>query len=167
METSDVTNQNHSFSSDEMSSKDAELKKVLHKKKAKIKIVGAGGAGNNTVNRIAEVGIAGAQIIAVNTDAQDLLYTKADKKVLIGEELTAGLGAGADPKKGGEAALESEKEIKETLEGTDMVFITCGLGGGTGTGSAPVIAEVSKKDRCVNGWNCDSSFLNGGHQKIR
>ena len=145
METSDAKNVNSSFSSDEMSSKNAELKKVLNRKKAKIKIVGAGGAGNNTVNRIAEVGVIGAEIIAVNTDAQDLLYTRADKKVLIGEELTAGLGAGADPKKGGEAALESEREIKETLEGTDMVFITCGLGGGTGTGSAPVIAEVSKK----------------------
>ena len=83
--------------------------------------------------------------MALNTDAQDLLYTRANKKVLIGKELTSGLGAGADPKTGGQAALESEREIKEVLEGADMTFITCGLGGGTGTGSAPVIADVSKK----------------------
>ena len=124
---------------------DAELEELLSKQKAKIKVVGAGGGGNNTINRIAEVGIMGAETIAVNTDAQDLLYTTADKKILIGKDLTKGLGAGSIPKIGEEAAKESEHEIKQCLQGADMVFVTCGLGGGTGTGSAPVIAEVAKK----------------------
>ncbi|MEK6921510.1 MAG: cell division protein FtsZ, partial [Nanoarchaeota archaeon] len=92
-----------------------------------------------------EVGIEGAETIAINTDAQDLLYTTADKKILIGKELTKGLGAGSMPRVGEEAAVESEHEIKEKLQGADMVFITCGLGGGTGTGSAPVVAEIAKK----------------------
>ncbi|MEM4369008.1 MAG: cell division protein FtsZ, partial [Candidatus Woesearchaeota archaeon] len=106
---------------------------------------GCGGAGNNTINRITEVGITGAETIAINTDAQDLLYTTADKKILIGREITKGLGAGSDPKLGEEAARESEHEIKNAIVGADMVFITCGLGGGTGTGSAPVVAELAQK----------------------
>ena len=124
---------------------DAELEEMLSKQKATIKVLGTGGAGNNTVTRVAEVGVIGAEVIAVNTDAQDWLYTTADKKILIGKELTHGLGAGSDPKIGEEAARESEHEIKEALTGADMVFITCGLGGGTGTGSAPIIAEISRK----------------------
>ncbi len=124
---------------------DAELEELLSQQKAKIKVVGTGGGGNNTINRITEVGIHGAETIAVNTDAQDLLYTTADKKILIGKDLTKGLGAGSQPRIGEEAARESEHEIRKSLEGADMVFITCGLGGGTGTGSAPIIAEVSKK----------------------
>lgn len=124
---------------------DEELESLLSEQKATIKVVGAGGGGNNTINRIAEVGIVGAETIAVNTDAQDLLYTTADKKILIGRDLTKGLGAGSNPKIGEESARESEHDIKKALEGADMVFITCGLGGGTGTGSAPVIAEVGKK----------------------
>lgn len=124
---------------------DAELEQMLSKQRATIKVIGAGGAGNNTANRISEVGVIGSEIIAVNTDAQDLLYTTADKKILLGKELTHGLGAGSDPKVGEEAARESEHEIKEALAGADMVFITCGLGGGTGTGSAPIIADIAKK----------------------
>ncbi len=124
---------------------DAELEVLLKKQRASIKVVGAGGGGNNTINRISEVGIVGAETIAINTDAQDLLYTTADKKILIGKELTGGLGAGSVPKIGEEAARENEHEIKESLAGADMVFITCGLGGGTGTGSAPVVAELAKK----------------------
>ncbi len=124
---------------------DTELEEILSKQRATIKVIGAGGAGNNTSNRISEVGVAGAEVIAVNTDAQDLLYTTADKKILMGRDVTNGLGAGSIPKIGEEAARESEHEIKEALLGADMVFITCGLGGGTGTGSAPVIAELSKK----------------------
>jgi cell division protein FtsZ len=92
-----------------------------------------------------EVGIMGAETVACNTDAQDLLYTSADRKVLLGKELTGGLGAGSIPKIGEESARESESEIKDVLQGSDMVFVTCGLGGGTGTGSAPVIAEIAKK----------------------
>jgi cell division protein FtsZ len=124
---------------------DAELEQILAKQKATIKVVGCGGGGNNTINRVTEVGIEGAETIAINTDAQDLLYTTADKKVLIGKELTKGLGAGSMPRIGEEAARETEHELKEKLDGADMVFITCGLGGGTGTGSAPVVAEVAKK----------------------
>jgi len=124
---------------------DAELEQILAKQKAAIKVVGAGGGGNNTIQRISEVGIIGAETIAVNTDAQDLLYTTANKKILIGRELTKGLGAGSEPRVGEEAAREQEPEIKKALMDSDMVFITCGLGGGTGTGSAPVIAEVAKK----------------------
>jgi len=88
-------------------------------------------------------------VIAANTDAQDLLFTNADKKILLGKMSTKGLGAGANPKVGEQAARESEQEIKEALQGADMVFITCGLGGGTGTGSAPIIAEVAKKLGCL------------------
>lgn len=124
---------------------DEELEKLLSKHKATIKVVGTGGGGNNTVNRISEVGVEGTEVIAVNTDAQDLLYTSADRKILLGRELTKGMGAGSDPKLGEEAARESEHEIRNALQNADMVFITCGLGGGTGTGSAPVIADVAKR----------------------
>ncbi len=124
---------------------DMELKRLLEAKKAGIRVVGAGGAGNNTVTRMMEVGIVGAETVAINTDAQDLLYSDADLKVLIGKEITGGLGAGGDPKIGSEAAKESKDDIKKTLEGSDLIFVTCGLGGGTGTGSSPIIAETSKK----------------------
>lgn len=124
---------------------DAELEHILAAKKARIKVVGVGGAGNNTMSRMSEIGITGAELIAVNTDAQDLIATIADKKVLIGKELTGGLGAGANPKTGEDAARETEAEVKEALKDSHMVFITCGLGGGTGTGAAPVMAEISKK----------------------
>lgn len=124
---------------------DAELEELLSKQKAKIKVFGCGGGGNNTINRITEIGIAGAETIAINTDAQDLLYTSADKKILIGKDLTKGLGAGSIPKIGEDAARESEHDIKSAMVGADMVFITCGLGGGTGTGSAPVVADLAKR----------------------
>ncbi len=124
---------------------DAELEQLLSKHRATIKVVGCGGAGNNTVTRISEVGVIGAETIAINTDAQDLLYTTSDRKILIGKELTHGLGAGSDPKIGEEAAKETEHDIKEAMTGADMVFVTCGLGGGTGTGSAPVVADIAKK----------------------
>lgn len=124
---------------------DEELRSILESRKTQIKVVGAGGAGNNTITRLMQVGIVGAETVAVNTDAQDLLYTDSDKKVLIGKELTSGLGAGSDPKIGMEAAKESKDEIKKALQGADMVFLTGGLGGGTGTGSLPVIADVAKK----------------------
>lgn len=124
---------------------DKELEDMLKRQRAKIKVIGCGGAGNNTINRISEVGIAGSETIAINTDAQDLLYTTADKKILIGRDLTKGLGAGSIPKIGEEAARENEQEIRQVIQGCDMIFITCGLGGGTGTGSAPIVAEIAKK----------------------
>ena len=128
-----------------ISDTDEDLRKILETRKAEIKVVGVGGAGNNTISRMMQVGVIGAQIIAANTDAQDLLYTDADKKVLLGRDLTRGLGAGADPNVGMESARESREDIKDALKGGDMVFITCGLGGGTGTGASPVIADLAKK----------------------
>lgn len=124
---------------------DRELEEIVAKQKAAIRVFGVGGGGNNTLTRMKEIGIKDASMVAVNTDAQDLLYTYADEKILIGKELTHGIGAGSNPSVGEEAAKENEHEIKQKLQGADMVFITCGLGGGTGTGAAPVIAEVSKK----------------------
>ncbi|MFQ6115366.1 MAG: cell division protein FtsZ, partial [bacterium] len=124
---------------------DKELESVLGTHKTQIRIVGAGGAGNNTVTRLLEAGIKDVQVIAINTDAQDLLYSRADQKVLIGRNITNGLGAGSDPQKGEESAKESSEEIEKYLSGSDMIFITCGLGGGTGTGAAPIIAKIAKK----------------------
>jgi len=124
---------------------DRELEELLKKQSAKIKVIGVGGGGNNSLSRMKEIGIRGGELIAVNTDAQDLLYTNADQKILIGKELTQGLGSGSNPKVGEEAARESEQEIRKKIAGSDMVFITCGLGGGTGTGAAPVIASIAKK----------------------
>lgn len=125
---------------------DKELEELLKKQIAKIKVVGIGGAGNNSVSRMKEIGIKGAEIIAINTDAQDLLYTEADFKILIGKEISKGLGAGSNPRIGAEAAKEQASEIKKGLEGAEMVFITCGLGGGTGSGAAPVVADIAKKN---------------------
>jgi len=132
--------------SSEVKEIDKELAELLKKQVAKIKVIGVGGGGNNSLNRMKEIGIKGGELIAINTDAQDLLYTDADHKILIGKELTQGLGAGSNPRIGEEAAKESMSEIKKKLSGSDMVFITCGLGGGTGTGAAPEIAKLAKKD---------------------
>ncbi|MCL4400498.1 MAG: cell division protein FtsZ [Candidatus Parvarchaeota archaeon] len=124
---------------------DKSLEEMIASKRTSIKVVGVGGSGNNTIRRMFEIGIKGAELIAINTDAADLLTTPADKKILIGRELTNGLGAGADPSVGEAAAREQEQEIKEVLQGADMVFICSGMGGGTGTGAAPVVAQVAKK----------------------
>ncbi len=124
---------------------DQELEDLLKKQAARIKVIGCGGGGGNSVSRMKETGIKGCEIIAVNTDAQDLLYSNVDSKILIGRELTHGLGAGSNPKMGEQAARESEQEIRKKVSESDLVFITCGLGGGTGTGAAPVIAEIAKK----------------------
>ncbi|MDP2628517.1 MAG: cell division protein FtsZ [Nanoarchaeota archaeon] len=124
---------------------DRELEELLKKQSAKIKVIGVGGGGNNSLSRMKEIGIKGGELIAINTDAQDLLYANSDQKILIGRELTQGLGAGSNPTVGKEAAKESESEIKKKIEGSDMIFITCGLGGGTGTGAAPVVANLAKK----------------------
>ena len=130
---------------EKQSDDDDELREILESRKTQIKVVGCGGAGNNTITRLMQLGIFGAETVAINTDAQDLLYTDANKKILIGKELTAGLGAGADPRIGMEAAKETKDDVKRALQGADMVFLTCGLGGGTGTGSIPVVADIAKK----------------------
>ncbi len=110
-----------------------------------IKVVGVGGAGKNAINRMVEVGITGVEFIAANTDAQDLFNTNAEHKLQLGPKLTGGLGAGAVPEIGEKAAVESKEFITDALKGADMVFITAGMGGGTGTGAAPVIANISKE----------------------
>lgn len=111
---------------------------------AKIKVIGVGGGGGNAINRMVESGVKGVEFIAANTDLQVLNSSKADIKIQIGSNLTDGLGAGARPEIGREAALESKKEIEDALVGADMIFITAGMGGGTGTGAAPVIAEIAQ-----------------------
>ncbi len=144
---------------------DDELEQLLAAQRAKIKVVGCGGGGNNTIDRMTEVGIKGVETIAINTDAQDLLYTSADRKVLIGREVTRGMGAGSVPKIGEESARENESDIKEALKGSDMVFITCGLGGGTGTGSAPIVAEVAKKQGSLTVGVVTMPFSMEGHRR--
>ena len=112
---------------------------------ATIKVIGVGGAGNNAVNRMIEAGIRNVEFIAVNTDRQTLNESKANSKIQIGEKITRGLGAGANPDIGSQAAEESKAEIAEVLKGADMVFVTAGMGGGTGTGAAPIVAATAKE----------------------
>jgi cell division protein FtsZ len=112
---------------------------------AVIKVVGVGGGGSNAVSRMVEAGMSGVEFVAVNTDAQALLMTDADVKIHVGSKVTRGLGAGADPRVGLAAAQESRDELKEALKGADMIFVTAGEGGGTGTGGAPVLAEIGRE----------------------
>lgn len=129
--------------------RDEDLIKLLQDSQARITVVGVGGSGCNTLQRMEEVGIEGTSTFAVNTDAQDLLATNSTKKMLIGKQLTRGLGSGSDPQVGEAAAQESLEDLKETLSGSDLVFITCGMGGGTGTGAAPVVAEIAKAQKAL------------------
>ena len=112
---------------------------------AKIKVIGIGGAGCNAVNRMIDSGVKGVEFIVANTDLQVLNVNKAPVKIQIGESLTGGRGAGAKPEIGREAALESKKELEEALKGADMIFVTCGMGGGTGTGAAPIVAQIAQE----------------------
>ena len=112
---------------------------------AVIKVVGVGGGGTNAVNRMVDAGLTGVEFVAVNTDAQALLMCEADVKIHIGAKATRGLGAGADPNVGREAAMESRDELKEALKGADMILVTAGEGGGTGTGGAPIVAEIARE----------------------
>ena len=112
---------------------------------ATIKVIGVGGAGNNAVNRMVEAGIRNVEFVAINTDRQALSLSKANAKIQIGEKLTRGLGAGANPDIGAQAAEESRAEVAEALKGADMVFVTAGMGGGTGTGAAPIVAQTAKE----------------------
>jgi len=123
---------------------DRELEDILKTLKVSIKIMGCGGGGSNTINRLAEIGVTGAEMFALNTDAKHLLSIHAPRKILIGRRCTKGLGAGALPEVGEQAAKEAEEELKKIVVGTDVVFVTCGLGGGTGTGSAPFIAKMAR-----------------------
>ena len=145
---------------------DLELVEILKKQSAKIKVIGIGGGGNNSLSRMKEIGVRGGELIAMNTDAQDLLYANADHKVLLGKELTHGLGAGSNPRIGQEAAKESEAEIKKKLSDSDMIFITCGLGGGTGTGAAPVVAALAKKQGALTIGVVTMPFTVEGQKRI-
>jgi cell division protein FtsZ len=115
------------------------------KSQIKIKVVGVGGAGGNTLSRMKKCGLKGVELIAINSDVQDLKTTKADLKIQIGKKTTKGFGAGMNPRIGEKSAQEAEEEIKKTLLGGDIIFIACGLGGGTGSGASPVIAQISKE----------------------
>jgi cell division protein FtsZ len=123
-----------------------DLDQVLAELKTEITVIGCGGSGSNTITRMMEEGIVGARLIAINTDAQHLIRTHADQRILIGRQRTRGLGAGSIPQIGEEAALENEQEIRGAVSGSDMVFITVGLGGGTGTGCAPIIAKAAREE---------------------
>jgi len=123
-----------------------DLDQILAELKTEITVIGCGGGGSNTISRMMEEGIHGAKLIAINTDAQHLIRTQADQRILVGRQRTRGLGAGSIPQIGEEAALENEQEIRATVSGSDMVFITVGLGGGTGTGVAPVVAKAAREE---------------------
>jgi cell division protein FtsZ len=138
-------NPSQSFSNNANAEIDQELEQILKKQSARIKVIGVGGGGGNTTSRMRKIGIKGGEVVAINTDAQDLLYANADQKILIGREISKGLGAGSNPRIGAEAAKEQQQDIKKKLAESDLVFVTCGLGGGTGTGAAPVVAEIAKK----------------------
>ena len=112
---------------------------------AQIRVVGVGGGGSNAVNRMIEEGLKGVEFIAVNTDAQALILSKAPKRIRIGDKLTKGLGSGGDPAVGRKAAEESSDELYEALKGSDMVFLTAGIGGGTGTGASPAIGRIARE----------------------
>ena len=122
-----------------------ELRKNVEQLKVNIRIVGCNGGGSNTITRLSTSGIVGATLIAANTDAPHLLNVKSNRKILLGKRLTRGLGAGADPRIGEEAARESDEELRNVLQRSHIVFVTAGLGGGTGTGAAPYVAQVAKE----------------------
>ncbi|MBQ9944125.1 MAG: cell division protein FtsZ [Clostridia bacterium] len=134
---------------------------------ASIKVVGCGGGGTNAVNRMVEAGLQGVQFIAVNTDRQALALSHADVKIQIGEKLTKGLGAGAVPDTGRKAAEESREEIAQALKGADLVFVTAGMGGGTGTGAAPIVAEIARENNCLTIAVVTKPFAFEGKQRMK
>ncbi|MBW6440517.1 cell division protein FtsZ [Patescibacteria group bacterium] len=134
---------------------------------ARIKVVGVGGSGNHAISRMVEAGLSGVEFIAINTDSQDLHHCKAGEKIHIGKNLTRGLGAGMNPDVGRQAAEENKDEIQDVLKNTDMVFITCGLGGGTGTGAAPIIAEAAREAGALTVAVVTKPFIFEGIQRRR
>ena len=134
---------------------------------ASIKVVGCGGGGTNAVNRMVEAGLQGVQFIAVNTDRQALALSQADVKIQIGEKLTKGLGAGAVPDVGRRAAEESRDEIAQAIKGADLVFVTAGMGGGTGTGAAPIVAEIARESNCLTIAVVTKPFAFEGKQRMK
>ncbi len=138
----------------------------LEAARTKIKVIGVGGAGKNAIDHMIENEVHGVEFIAVNTDAQDLKYSKAKNRLLIGRKTTRGHGAGANPDVGRQAAIESEEDIREMVSDADMVFITCGMGGGTGTGAAPVIAKAARENNCLTVGICTKPFLFEGPERM-
>ena len=134
---------------------------------ARIKVIGVGGSGGNAVNTMINFGLEGVEFIVVNTDAQALNANAAPTKLPIGSNITRGLGAGADPEKGRKAALEDVQRIKELISGADMVFVTAGMGGGTGTGAAPVIAQIAREEGALTVGVVTKPFLFEGRQRAR
>jgi cell division protein FtsZ len=132
---------------------------------AKIKVVGVGGSGGSAINRMIASKIKGVEFLAINTDVQALHFSKANKKINIGKQITRGLGAGMDPELGKKAAEESQNDIRESLKGTDMVFVTCGMGGGTGSGASPMIAQIAKESGALTVAVVTKPFLFEGAQR--
>jgi cell division protein FtsZ len=134
---------------------------------ARIRVIGVGGSGGNTINHMVASNVSGVDFIAINTDAQDLHKSKASKKIHIGKSLTRGLGTGMDPELGKQAAEETREEIQEAIKGSDMVFITCGMGGGTGTGAAPVVAKIAREMGALTVGVVTRPFGFEGQQRLR
>ena len=134
---------------------------------ARIRVVGVGGSGHNAISRMMSCGIKGVDFIAVNTDVQALHNNKAQQKIHIGKVLTRGMGAGMNPEIGKKAAEENKEEIQQALRGSDMVFITCGLGGGTGSGASPVVAEIAKETGALTVAVVTKPFSFEGTQRMR
>ena len=134
---------------------------------ARIKVIGVGGSGSNALNHMVSSKVSGVEFIAVNTDTQDLHHSSAKKKIHIGKNLTKGLGAGMDPEIGKKAADETKEEIQNVLEGADMVFIACGMGGGTGTGAAPVIARIARELGILTVGVVTKPFFFEGSQRMK
>ncbi len=150
-----------------VSQDDEELLKFIESSKPKIYIVGTGGSGSNTISRMTEANIEGATLIAMNTDAQHLVRIKSQRKLLLGKKSTRGLGAGSDPKLGEEATHESKDDIKHLISDAQLVFVTCGMGGGTGTGSAPVIAHEAKESGALSIGIVTLPFSTEGKSRMR
>ncbi len=131
---------------EEFEKNNRELEKILAGMTTTIKVIGCGGGGTNTIERCVEAKVYGAELTALNTDAQHLLHARVPNKILIGKHITKGFGAGSLPQKGKEAAMESEEDVRKEVQGADMVFVTCGLGGGTGTGASPVVSKLARED---------------------
>lgn len=149
-----------------VSTEDKELEDIVKSLHVSIKILGCGGGGSNTINRLSEAGVVGAQLIALNTDAKHLLAIHAPKKILIGKRITKGLGAGAIPEVGEQAAQENEDELKEFLRGAHIAFVTAGMGGGTGTGAAHFVARLARTQGCLTLGVVTMPFQAEGKQRM-
>ncbi len=152
---------------EEMAPEDEQLRELVDTLEVKIRIFGCGGGGSNTLDRLTQEGLSGGELIACNTDAKHLLHTHAQKKVLLGKEITNGLGAGARPEVGEKCARHSEDDLRKHVEGSDIVFITAGMGGGTGTGTAPVVAELASDEDALTMGVVTMPFEAEGEERMK